>query len=122
MKGKYHCLPLVQKAFNKYNSFGIYALNESNDAAYEDDFIRILRPPLNTDYVSDKKLKYNELKAASEKLGVSLSSLLEENRTVRFVEDRHANNFIALIKQGGELYSASSIAEARALLDKLESN
>lgn len=121
MKGKYHCLPLVQKAFNKYNSFGIYALNESNDAAYEDDFIRILRPPLNTDYVSDKKLKYNELKAASEKLGVSLSSLLEENRTVRFVEDRHANNFIALIKQGGELYSASSIAEARDVLDKLES-
>lgn len=69
-----------------------------------------------------KKIKYNELKAASEKLGVSLSSLLEENRTVRFVEDRQVNNFIALIKQGGELYSASSIAEARALLDKLESN
>jgi transcriptional regulator with XRE-family HTH domain len=32
------------------------------------------------------------------------------------------SDFIALIKQGGELYSASSIAEARALLDKLESN
>lgn len=31
------------------------------------------------------------------------------------------SDFIALIKQGGELYSASSIAEARALLDKLES-
>ena len=32
------------------------------------------------------------------------------------------SDFIALIKQGGELYSASSIAETRALLDKLESN
>lgn len=31
------------------------------------------------------------------------------------------SDFIALIKQGGELYSASSIAEARDLLDKLES-
>ena len=32
------------------------------------------------------------------------------------------SDFIALIKQGDELYSASSIAEARALIDKLESN
>lgn len=31
------------------------------------------------------------------------------------------SDFIALIKQGGELYSASSIAEARGVLDKLES-
>ena len=31
------------------------------------------------------------------------------------------SDFIALIKQGGELYSASSIAEARDVLDKLES-
>lgn len=31
------------------------------------------------------------------------------------------SEFIALIKQGGELYSASSIAEARVVLDKLES-
>lgn len=31
------------------------------------------------------------------------------------------SDFIALIKQGGELYSASSIAEARVVLDKLES-
>ena len=30
------------------------------------------------------------------------------------------SDFIALIKQGGELYSASSIAEARVVLDKLE--
>lgn len=30
------------------------------------------------------------------------------------------SDFIALIKQGGELYSASSIAEARDVLDKLE--
>ena len=30
------------------------------------------------------------------------------------------SNFIALIKQGGELYSASSIAEAMDVLDKLE--
>ena len=31
------------------------------------------------------------------------------------------SDFIALIKQGGELYSASSIADARDVLDKLES-
>lgn len=31
------------------------------------------------------------------------------------------SDFIALIKQGGELYSASSIAEAKDVLDKLES-
>ena len=31
------------------------------------------------------------------------------------------SDFIALIKQGGELYSASSIAEAGVVLDKLES-
>ena len=31
------------------------------------------------------------------------------------------SDFIALIKQGGELYSASSIAETRGVLDKLES-
>lgn len=31
------------------------------------------------------------------------------------------SDFTALIKQGGELYSASSIAEARVVLDKLES-
>ena len=31
------------------------------------------------------------------------------------------SDFIALIKQGGELYSASSIAGARDVLDKLES-
>lgn len=31
------------------------------------------------------------------------------------------SDFIALIKQGGELFSASSIAEARDVLDKLES-
>ncbi len=31
------------------------------------------------------------------------------------------SDFIALIKQGGELYSASSITEARDVLDKLES-
>ena len=30
------------------------------------------------------------------------------------------SDFIALIKQGGELYSASSIAEARVVLEKLE--
>lgn len=30
------------------------------------------------------------------------------------------SDFIALIKQGGELYSASSIAEARNVLDTLE--
>lgn len=30
------------------------------------------------------------------------------------------SDFIALIKQGGELYSASSIDEARVVLDKLE--
>ena len=30
------------------------------------------------------------------------------------------SDFIALIKQGGELYSASSIAEAMDVLDKLE--
>lgn len=45
-------------------------------------------------------------------IGVTLAELVSE---------ADCSDFIALIKQGGELYSASSIAEARDVLDKLES-
>lgn len=44
-------------------------------------------------------------------IGVTLAELVSE---------ADCSDFIALIKQGGELYSASSIAEARVVLDKLE--
>lgn len=45
-------------------------------------------------------------------IGVTLTEL---------ISDADKSDFIALIKQGGELYSASSIAEVREVLDKLES-
>lgn len=35
-------------------------------------------------------------------------------------KEKTSSDFIALIKQGGAMYSASSIAEARGVLDKLE--
>lgn len=52
-------------------------------------------------------------------LNMKLSTLLGEEP---LIINNTKDDFIAFIKQGGELYSASSIAEARALLDKLENN
>lgn len=52
------------------------------------------------------------LKEIANIIGVTLSEL---------ISDADNSDFIALIKQGGDLYSASSIAETRVLLDKLES-
>lgn len=54
------------------------------------------------------------LKDLAKVLGISLSELV--------ADEPNKEDFIALIKQGGDLYSVSSIAEARALLDKLENN
>ena len=48
-------------------------------------------------------------------IGCPVAELFDKQNKVDAISD-----FIALIKQGGELYSASSIAEARDVLDKLE--
>lgn len=56
----------------------------------------------------------NALEIPIWQLFVSPNELSENNSDA-------TSDFIALIKQGGELYSASSVAEARDVLDKLES-
>lgn len=87
MKGNYHCLPLVQNAFNNCKKFEVYALQEFGGMAGESDFIKILRPPLNKSNKGDARLFYNDVKAASLLLGVSLSSLLNEDRQIVFVSE-----------------------------------
>ena len=61
----------------------------------------------------------NKLETIANVLDIPLWQLLATSAEVNC--DTDASAFIALIKQGGELYSASSIEEARRILDKLES-
>lgn len=86
MKGKYHKFPLVQNAFDKCNSFEVYALSEGGIGAWEDDFIFVLRPPLNI-ACTKSYLHLDDLKAVSSYLGFSLSCLLDEERIIKFVKD-----------------------------------
>lgn len=62
-------------------------------------------------------LRISTIEKIANAIGCPVAELFDKQNNVDAMSD-----FIALIKQGGELYSASSIAEARALLDKLESN
>ena len=87
MSGNYHCLPLVQNAFNNCQSFGVYALIEFGGKAGESDFIRVLRPPLNKSNMGDARIFYDDVKFASVLLGVNLSALLDENRKIIFVDN-----------------------------------
>ena len=87
MKGNYHCLPLVQNAFNNCKKFEVYALQEFGGMASESDFIKILRPSLNKSNMGDDRIFYDGVKFASVLLGVSLSALLDENRKIIFVDD-----------------------------------
>ena len=61
----------------------------------------------------------NKLETIANVLDIPLWQLFTTSAEVNC--DTDASAFIALIKQGGELYSASSIEEARRILDKLES-
>ena len=61
----------------------------------------------------------NKLETIANVLDIPLWQLFATSAEVNC--DTDASAFIALIKQGGELYSASSIEEARRILDKLES-
>ena len=62
-------------------------------------------------------LRISTIEKIANAIGCPVAELFDKQNNVDAMSD-----FIALIKQGGELYSASSIAEARALLDKLEIN
>lgn len=62
-------------------------------------------------------LRISTIEKIANAIGCPVAELFDKQNKEDAISD-----FIALIKQGGELYFASSIAEARALLDKLESN
>lgn len=62
-------------------------------------------------------LRISTIEKIANAIGCPVAELFDKQNKEDAISD-----FIALIKQGDELYSASSIAEARALLDKLESN
>lgn len=61
-------------------------------------------------------LRISTIEKIANVIGCPVAELFDKQNKVDAMSD-----FIALIKQGGELYSASSIAEARDVLDKLES-
>lgn len=61
-------------------------------------------------------LRISTIEKIANAIGCPVAELFDKQNKEDAISD-----FIALIKQGGELYSASSIAEARGVLDKLES-
>ena len=61
-------------------------------------------------------LRISTIEKIANAIGCPEAELFDKQNKVDAMSD-----FIALIKQGGELYSASSIAEVRDVLDKLES-
>lgn len=61
-------------------------------------------------------LRISTIEKIANAIGCPVAELFDKQNKEDTISD-----FIALIKQGGELYSASSIAEARDVLDKLES-
>lgn len=60
-------------------------------------------------------LRISTIEKIANAIGCPVAELFDKQNKEDAMSD-----FIALIKQGGELYSASSIAEARDVLDKLE--
>lgn len=62
-------------------------------------------------------LRISTIEKIANAIGCPVAELFDKQNKEDAISD-----FIALIKQGGELYSASSIAEARVVLDKLENN
>lgn len=61
-------------------------------------------------------LRISTIEKIANAIGCPVAELFDKQNKEDAISD-----FIALIKQGGELYSASSIDEARVVLDKLES-
>jgi len=62
----------------------------------------------------------NKLEAIANALEIPIWQLFVSTNELSENKSDATSDFIALIKQGGELYSASSIAEARNVLDTLE--
>lgn len=62
----------------------------------------------------------NKLEAIANALEIPIWQLFVSTNELSENKSDATSDFIALIKQGGELYSASSIAEARDVLDTLE--
>lgn len=60
-------------------------------------------------------LRISTIEKIANAIGCPVAELFDKQNKEDAISD-----FIALIKQGGELYSASSIAETRVVLDKLE--
>ena len=60
-------------------------------------------------------LRISTIEKIANAIGCPVAELFDKQNKEDAISD-----FIALIKQGGELYSASSIAEAMDVLDKLE--
>lgn len=60
-------------------------------------------------------LRISTIEKIANAIGCPVAELFDKQNKEDAISD-----FIALIKQGGELYSASSIAEARDVLDTLE--
>lgn len=60
-------------------------------------------------------LRISTIEKIANAIGCPVAELFDKQNKEDAISD-----FIALIKQGGELYSASSIAEARYILDTLE--
>lgn len=60
-------------------------------------------------------LRISTIEKIANAIGCPVAELFDKQNKEDAISD-----FIALIKRGGELYSASSIAEARDVLDKLE--
>lgn len=62
----------------------------------------------------------NKLETIANALEIPIWQLFVSTNELSENKSDATSDFIALIKQGGELYSASSIAEARNVLDTLE--
>lgn len=60
-------------------------------------------------------LRISTIEKIANAIGCPIAKLFDEQNNVDAI-----NDFIALIKQGGELYSASSIDEAMGILERLK--
>ena len=91
----------------------------------QEEFAKLIGVTRSTLLGQIERPSYTTMEKIANALNVPIWQLFisEEDIVERGSKPTYDNksDFIALIKQGGELHSASSIAEARALLDKLES-
>ena len=90
----------------------------------QEEFAKLIGVTRSTLLGQIKRPSYTTMEKIANALNVPIWQLFisEEDIVERCSKPTYddKSDFIALIKQGGELYSASSIAEARDVLDKLE--